>query len=474
MVKIKLLLDGMQIRKYKLIYYLYYNQGSEVSIAMLSELFQVSKKTILADIFELGKKNNSLDDRTFITIKVVKSNVEFKFSNKASILEIRQNFFEQSITFKLLNSFYRQSTFKLMDFSSRYYYSLSVVYKKINELKTNLKSYGLAIQSEHGETFLVGDEEKKRIFYSELYYYVYGDRAFFLDPEKKIAQSYFEQIETKKMLNNTHFQKSKKVELCILIAVSLQRMENFPLKKKKKTNFTINLLMEQRGLLLLTETYPHFSKVQLKLEHQWMISLISDEVDPYLSIKESSLFYEGLSRIATIFQFCLTSQEGKTFKRMMLMYYKEKKRHKKSSSLSLLSFINGPIVDISSNLFLETLIKENRKEEFDYLIYPLSIEECANILKISGIGIKKLKLTFIGEYPAEWEMFLYRKIVTLELEQFYEWSANLSKADIIVADNWYPFIGRKKLLLMSPLPSDGEIKKIQNQLINHLNQFFEV
>ncbi|WP_322809538.1 helix-turn-helix domain-containing protein [Carnobacterium maltaromaticum] len=458
------------MRKYRLVYYLYYHQGSQVSVATLSELFQVSKKTISADFSEIEKKNYVSADKIPITLKIIKGKVVFNFSNKASILEIRQHFFEESITFKLLTAFYKEGSFKLLDFSSSYYYSLSVVYKKINELKINLRPYGLSIQSEYGSIFLTGDEEKKRIFYGRLYYYVYGDRTSFLDPEKKIAKSYFKQIKVKHLWNNTLFQKRKKIKLSILIAVSLQRMNNFPLIEKKRTYLFSDLLMDHNGQKLLKENYPGCSKNQLNLERQWMTSFIISELKPYLSIKENSLFNEGLIRISNIFKFHLTSRKGKLFKQMMLMYYKEKKNCKKSSTLPVLSFANGPSVDISSNLYLEVLIKENHKREFEYSIYPLSLEECANILKISGIGTEKIKVTFISEYPPEWGMFLYRKILTLELKQFYEWSDDVLKADIVIADNNYPSINKKNIFLISPLPSDKEIKKLQNNLINHLNQ----
>ena len=52
-----LLLDAMQMRKYKLLSYLYYNQGADLSVATLSNVFQVSKKTIVADLIEMEKKS---------------------------------------------------------------------------------------------------------------------------------------------------------------------------------------------------------------------------------------------------------------------------------------------------------------------------------------------------------------------------------------------------------------------------------
>lgn len=474
MIKINLLLDGKQIRKYKLIYYLYYHQGSLVSIATLSDLFKVSKKTIFADLTEIEKKNHAFIDKIPITLKIIKGNVEFKFSDKASILEIRQYFFEESLAFKLLNSFYKQGYFKMMDFSSNYYYSVSVIYKKINELKSKLNHYDLTIQSEQRRTFLAGDEEKKRFFYSELYYYVYGNRSSFLDPEKEIAQNYFKQIDKNEIVENAYFQKNKKIKLYILIAVSLQRMKKFPLIKEGNTYFYSNILMGKEGQLLLEEQYPDVSKDQLKLEHQWMVSFINGEIDPCLSIESNSLFFKGLTRIASIFKFDLTSQEGKLFKQMMLMYHKNTLICKKDTILPQLSFQNGISIDISSNLFLEVLIKENNKEEFEYSIYPISLEECATVLKISGVGIEKLRLTFISELPLEWEIVLYRKILTIELEKFYEWSDDLSKSDVIIADTRYSFIDGKKLLLISPVPSDEEINTIQKQLISHLNQTSEV
>ena len=78
-------------------------------------------------------------------------------------------------------------------------------------------------------------------------------------------------------------------------------------------------------------------------------------------------------------------------------------------------------------------------------------------------------MTFVSEYPKVWEKFLYRKILTLEIEQFYKWSDDFTNADIVITDNVYSFIDDKQLLLISPFPSDREIKKVQNQLISYIN-----
>lgn len=461
----KLLLDGTQRRKYLLIYYLYYNQGISVSIIALGEMFQVSKKTIIADLMEIGKKNYTLSNKAVITIKIDQGNVDFKFSKKASILVIRQYFIEQSITFKLLNAFYQEPSIKLTEFSLANYYSLSVAYKKINELKLKLKPYGLGIKSENGRLFFIGDEEKKRCFYGELYYYVFGDRNSFLYHEIKLAEKYLNKIDPKNQL----LKKRKKLKLRVLIAVSFQRMNQFPLSKLNNDGLVLNQLVENSGKLFLENYYSDFSKIQLEIEHNWILHCINDEIFPYISIEEKEIFLEGLNKIAAIFKFKLENQEGKGFMQLMLTYYKEKIIWGKSTLLSYELILNESVLDISSNVFLQILINENRKKNLEDSLYPLTLKECATILKITGVGIKKLKLGFISEYPQEWESFLYRKILTLEVDQFYEWSDDFSTMDIVVSDNLYSFIGNKKIILISAFPTEQEIKKVQKELIMYIN-----
>lgn len=462
----ELLLDAMQRRKYQLISYLYYNQGTKISIAMLSQKFQVSKKTVLADLMEIGKKNYITPSKTLIMVIIDKGYVDFKFSKKASILVIRQYFIEQSITFKLLNAFYREHFLKLTEFSRMNFYSLSVVYKKVNELKIKLKPYGLEIKSESGRLFFVGDEERKRCFYGELYYYVYGDRKSFLDHEKKLAENYLQKSDAKNQL----FQKKKILKLSILIAVSFQRMNKFMLSETNTTSFISDSVIEEQGQLFLESKYPHFSSKQLKIENNWILNCIHNELSPCIPTKEKDSLLEGLNEVAAIFKFKLFSQEGKSFTQLMFTYYKEKRNWEKSRILSYEFLKNEAFFDISSNIFLQTLIRENCKKNLERFLYPLTLEECATILKISGVGIKKLKLGFVSEYPEEWERFLYRKIVTLEIDQFYEWSNDFSAMDIIVSDNLYSFIGSKKVLLISPFPSEQEIKKAQKNLIMYINR----
>lgn len=200
-----------------------------------------------------------------------------------------------------------------------------------------------------------------------------------------------------------------------------------------------------------------------------MITFIYEEINPNVSEMDNPLFFEGLKRVSNLFNFSLTSQEGKEFKQLMTMYCRSKKNNLKNTVFSQLSFLNESVLDISPEIFLQVLIKENYKNEFETLLYPLNLEECSYILKISGVGIKKLKLTFVSEYPKVWEKFLYRKILTLEIEQFYKWSDDFTNADIVITDNVYSFIDDKQLLLISPFPSDREIKKVQNQLISYIN-----
>lgn len=102
-----LLLDAMQMRKYKLLSYLYYNQGADLSVATLSNVFQVSKKTIVADLIEMEKKSTTIANKAVIRIKIDKGNIQFIISKKTSILEIRQYFLEESIAFKLLINLYQ-------------------------------------------------------------------------------------------------------------------------------------------------------------------------------------------------------------------------------------------------------------------------------------------------------------------------------------------------------------------------------
>lgn len=460
-----LLLDAMQMRKYKLLSYLYYNQGADLSVATLSNVFQVSKKTIVADLIEMEKKSTTIANKAVIRIKIDKGNIQFIISKKTSILEIRQYFLEESIAFKLLINLYQKQFIKLKNFSLTYYYSPSVVYKKVNELKVKLKGYGLTIKSEHGSIYLGGEEEKKRYFYSEIFYYVYGDRSSLLDTEKKVAENYLK----KSKIRSNLIQESKQVRICIFIAVSLQRMKDFPLVKSRPPFFTDSIAMEKNFYLCLEDSYPQYSKIQLKIESQWMITFIYEEINPNVSEMDNPLFFEGLKRVSNLFNFSLTSQEGKEFKQLMTMYCRSKKNNLKNTVFSQLSFLNESVLDISPEIFLQVLIKENYKNEFETLLYPLNLEECSYILKISGVGIKKLKLTFVSEYPKVWEKFLYRKILTLEIEQFYKWSDDFTNADIVITDNVYSFIDDKQLLLISPFPSDREIKKVQNQLISYIN-----
>lgn len=465
-IKIQMLFSGTQKRKYRLIYYLYYNQGTSLSIRALGEMLQVSKKTILADLMEIGKKNYIISSKVAITIKIDQGNVNFKFSKRASIFVIRQYFIEQSITFKLLNVFYQERSLKLTEFSVTNYYSLSVVYKKINELKLKLKPYGLEIKSESGRLFLIGPEEKKRYFYGELYYYVFGDRNSFLYREKKLAENYLKKIDPK----NDIFQKKKKLKLLILIAISFQRMNQFPLSKTTTDGLVLNRIIENSGQLFLENNYPQFSEVQLKIEHNWILHCINDELCPYISTVEKEPFLEALNTIVTIFKFKLESQEGKDFTQLMLTYYKEKTNFGGSALLSCEFMLNESVLDISSNIFLQVLINENRKKKLEDSLYPLTLEECATILKITGVRVQKFKLGFISEYPEEWEHFLYRKILTLEIDHFYEWSEDVSAMDIVLSDNLYSFIGNKKNILISPCPSEQEIKKIQQELIMYINK----
>lgn len=461
----KLLLDDTQMRKYKLLYYLYYNQEVEVTLSRLSELLQVSKKTILADLNEISKKNYILVNKALIKFSMDKGNLKFTFIKNASILEIRQFFFEQSITFKLLNHFFQHPFIKIKEFTESYYYSLSVVYKKINELKKKIKPYGLEIHSEQGRLYLIGLEEKKRSFYGEFYYYVYGSRSSFLDAERDSAKCYFKKIESETPLDGSIFQKEK---LSILIAVSLRRMKLFPLEYKKAYRVR-DMLVGNRGQEFLEYTYSSYSKKQIKLEHSWMIHLINEVLGPFVLTDDKALLLEGIKKISTIFNFNLVSEDGEEFKRLMIIYYKEKKNDKNYSILSQLSFQNGPVLEISTNVFLNILKTDKCKEELEHALYSVSIEEAASILKISGVSIKKVKIAFVSEYPEEWHKFLYRKVITLELEQFYEWSSYSSKVEVVLTDNNYPFIGKKKNILISPFPSDAEIKNIQKQLVTYIN-----
>lgn len=464
-MKVDLLLDAMQMRKFKLLSYLYYNQGADLSVTTLSKVFEVSKKTIVADLVEMEKKSSAIANKSLIKIKIDKGNVEFIISEKTSILEIRQYFFEQSIAFKLLVVLYQEHFIKLKTFSLTYYYSPSVVYKKVNELKGKLKEYGLTIKSEHGSIYLDGEEEKKRYFYSEIFYYVYGDRNSLLDTEKKIAENYLK----KSKIKSNFIQESKQVRICIFIAVSLQRMKDFPLVKSRLPYFRDSMAIENKFYSFLEDSYPQYSKMQMKIESQWMIKFIYEEINPNMSVVDDPLFFEGLKRVSNLFNFSLTSQEGKEFKQLMIMYCRSKRNNLKNTVFSQLSFPNESVLDISPKIFLQVLIKENYKNEFETLLYPLNLEECSYILKISGIGIKKLKLTFVSEYPKVWERFLYRKILTLEIEQFYKWSDDFTNADIVITDNVYSFIDDKQLLLISPFPSDREVKKVQKQLISYIN-----
>lgn len=461
----KLLLDDTQMRKYKLLYYLYYNQEADVTLSRLSELLQVSKKTILADLNEISKKNYILSKKALIKFNMEKGNIEYTFTKNASILEIRQFFFEQSITFKLLNHFFQNPFIKIKEFTENYYYSLSVVYKKINELKKKIKTYGLEIHSEHGRLYLIGQEERKRSFYGEFYYYIYGSRSSFLDDERDSAKYYLKKIESETPLDGSIFQKEK---LSILIAVSFRRMKSFPLKYKK-IHRVRNTLVGNKGQEFLEYTYANCSKKQIKLEHRWILHLINEVLGPFIVADDKTLLLEGIDKISDIFKFNLVSEGGKEFKRMMIIYYKEKKNNENYSILSQLSFQNGPVLEISTNVFLNILKTENHKEELEHSLYPVSIEETASILKISGVAIKKIKLAFLSEYPEEWHKFLYRKILTLELEQFYEWSNYSPKVDVVLTDNNYPFIGKKKQILISPFPSDTEIKNVQSKLVAYIN-----
>lgn len=176
-------LEKNEVREITIFNQLVLNHGVLSYKDMLDHL-EVSKASLNNDLESITARISPLVKQ--VDIQYDGQNIELTMSDHVSRQDIYRLYLDQSIKIKIINFLFRYQKFSITQLTQKLAISESSLFRKIRELNSYLKEFGLKIRN--GQ--LNGEELQIRYFYFQFYSYIEDKTQLFtLNPDSQMTQT---------------------------------------------------------------------------------------------------------------------------------------------------------------------------------------------------------------------------------------------------------------------------------------------
>ncbi|MFS7260602.1 helix-turn-helix domain-containing protein [Carnobacterium divergens] len=464
------LFDNITLRKIKIIRNLYYSKNQTLSKKKLAELIpNCSLKTILATIKYLETDEILKAENLLFKISVTGREIKAFFPINFSIDQVVNAYIVKSLDFKILTSFFEGTFYSVKQFSTKNFYSFSVINKRVSFLnqKFNKEIYlnKVCPANVEGNTLAI------LTFYASLYSMVgYNNQLLtrpLLDQIERDIRA--ESDELGISINRISYSEMQYISYLMAIIKTESKDENY-------------FQVVKNSLLNVNDSHNNESETSCKndiQQYQILNSFFEDSIkNQELSFKQESgpneyykLINLLLSEFEAYFQFQFSDTE------------------KKNSQKKIMELINNKNYGRGKLLF-QSLLRNNGKGKESLIIMPdffkiwigkNSVYQMLEKLKIdatdfylilretTSFRIVKKKLYINTELGSDYNQLLGEKMLTLELSKYIEittfWDDTV---DLVVSDRVIPT--KIPIKIIPTKPNEEELCLFREELSLFINK----
>ncbi|MFC6463704.1 helix-turn-helix domain-containing protein [Marinilactibacillus sp. GCM10026970] len=182
-MKVEHFLEKNEVREITIFKQLVLNNGI-LSYGKMLDHLAVSKASLENDLESITSRIEVFNDQ--VQVEYDGQEIKLTMSDHISLQHIYRIYLDQSIKIEIINFLFKHQEFSITQLTQQLAISDSSLFRKIKELNTHLKEFGLKIRN--GQ--LQGEELQIRYFYFQFYYYIEDKSALInLRSDQQITQA---------------------------------------------------------------------------------------------------------------------------------------------------------------------------------------------------------------------------------------------------------------------------------------------
>lgn len=182
-MKVEHFLEKNEVREITIFKQLVLNNGI-LSYGKMLDHLSVSKASLENDLESITSRIEVFNDQ--VQVDYDGQEIKLTMSDHISLQHIYRIYLDQSIKMEIINYLFKHQEFSITQLTQQLAISDSSLFRKIKELNTHLKEFGLKIRN--GQ--LQGEELQIRYFYFQFYYYIEDKSALIhLRSDQQITQA---------------------------------------------------------------------------------------------------------------------------------------------------------------------------------------------------------------------------------------------------------------------------------------------
>ncbi|MEC6748600.1 helix-turn-helix domain-containing protein [Marinilactibacillus sp. XAAS-LB27] len=182
-MKVEHFLEKNEVREITIFKQLVLNNGI-LSYGKMLDHLAVSKASLENDLESITSRIEVFNDQ--VQVDYDGQEIKLTMSDHISLQHIYRIYLDQSIKMEIINYLFKHQEFSITQLTQQLAISDSSLFRKIKELNTHLKEFGLKIRN--GQ--LQGEELQIRYFYFQFYYYIEDKSALIhLRSDQQITQA---------------------------------------------------------------------------------------------------------------------------------------------------------------------------------------------------------------------------------------------------------------------------------------------